>query len=180
MSSFSLVVLFVVAQRRKRRVTCQASNPKPSLRQDSGIPWQDLYAKTVSFPSGLYSVLYTVQSTTILPALLRLEFQRITVHQNLGSPKVELRFCPWLIMFKYWTGWTDLTLFSVPITCFSSDDQQMRGSFFLTSGIRGLQGDVVFWPIAPLVHVSPNAGGGGLRGLSQWEQLCTSRDMEPK
>ncbi len=28
---------------------------------------------------------------------------------------------------------------------------------------------------------SPNAGGGGeLRGLSQWIQLCTSRDMEPK
>ncbi len=26
---------------------------------------------------------------------------------------------------------------------------------------------------------SPNAGGE-LRGLSQWEQLCTSRDMEPK
>jgi hypothetical protein len=30
--------------------------------------------------------------------------------------------------------------------------------------------------------MSPNAGGGGggMRGLSQWEQLCKTRDMEPK
>ncbi len=48
--------------------------------------------------------------------------------------------------------------------------------------IQGLlQRDVVSlcWPIAPS-YTSPNArGGGALRGLSQWEQLCTSRDMEP-
>jgi hypothetical protein len=38
-------------------------------------------------------------------------------------------------------------------------------------GSRGLQGDVVYlgWPIAPS-YTSPNAG---LRGLSQWAQLCT-------
>ncbi len=30
-------------------------------------------------------------------------------------------------------------------------------------------------------NTSPNAGGEmELRGLSHWEQLCTSRDMEPK
>ncbi len=32
-------------------------------------------------------------------------------------------------------------------------------------------------------YMSPNAGdggGGGLWGLNQWVQLCTSRDMEPK
>jgi hypothetical protein len=46
----------------------------------------------------------------------------------------------------------------------------------------GLQRDVVYlcWLIAPS-YTSPKAGGGGeLRGLSQWVQLCTSRDMEPK
>ncbi len=42
---------------------------------------------------------------------------------------------------------------------------------------RGLQGHVVHlsWPVAPS-YMSPNAGGW-LRGLSQWEQLCTSRDI---
>ncbi len=29
-------------------------------------------------------------------------------------------------------------------------------------------------------YMSPNAGGWELRGLSQWEQLFTSADMEPK
>ncbi len=28
---------------------------------------------------------------------------------NSGSPEVELRFCSWLILFKYWTGWPRLT-----------------------------------------------------------------------
>ncbi len=41
---------------------------------------------------------------------------------------------------------------------------------------RGLQTDVVYlgWPIAPS-YMSPNAGEGGgeLRSLSQWVQLCT-------
>jgi hypothetical protein len=32
---------------------------------------------------------------------LRLEFQRIYCATNSGSPEVELRFCPWLIVFKY-------------------------------------------------------------------------------
>jgi hypothetical protein len=45
---------------------------------------------------------------------------------------------------------------------------------------RGFQRDVVYlcWPIAPS-YTSPNAGGwvGGLRGLSQWVQLCTSRHV---
>ncbi len=44
-----------------------------------------------------------------------------------------------------------------------------------TPEIRGSQRDVVYlgWPIAPS-YMSPNAGGGGeLRGLRQWEQLCT-------
>jgi hypothetical protein len=38
----------------------------------------------------------------------------------------------------------------------------------------GLQRDVVYlgWPIAPS-YMSPNAGGGELQGLSQWEQLYT-------
>jgi hypothetical protein len=26
---------------------------------------------------------------------------------NSGSSEVELRFCLWLILFKYWTGWLD-------------------------------------------------------------------------
>ncbi len=40
--------------------------------------------------------------------------------------------------------------------------------------LRESQTDVVYlgWPIAPS-YMSPNAGGGGLRGLSQWVQLCT-------
>jgi hypothetical protein len=25
---------------------------------------------------------------------------------NSGSPEVELRFCPWLLLFKYWGGLT--------------------------------------------------------------------------
>ncbi len=48
---------------------------------------------------------------------------------------------------------------------------------------RGLQGDVVYlsWPIAPLVYEPKcRGGGGGLRGLSQWAQLCTSNEIEPK
>jgi hypothetical protein len=60
------------------------------------------------------------------------------------------------------------------------------GKYNLTHirGIRRLQRDVVYlcWPLAPS-YTSPNAGDGGggwLRGLSQWVQLCTSRDMEPK
>ncbi len=28
---------------------------------------------------------------------------------NSGSPEVELSFCPWLTLFKYWTGWPDLS-----------------------------------------------------------------------
>jgi hypothetical protein len=50
--------------------------------------------------------------------------------------------------------------------------------FILT---RGSQRDVVYicWPIAAS-YTSPICGGGGLRGLSQWVQLYTSRDMEPK
>ncbi len=28
---------------------------------------------------------------------------------NSGSPEVELRFFPWLILFKYWTGWPDVS-----------------------------------------------------------------------
>ncbi len=30
-----------------------------------------------------------------------------------GSPEVELRFCPWLILFKYWTGWPVLNFWSM-------------------------------------------------------------------
>ncbi len=60
-----------------------------------------------------------------------------------------------------------------------------RFPYFETEGRnRGLQGDVVYlsWPIAPLVNEPKCVGGeaGGLRGLSRWEQLCTSRDMKPK
>ncbi len=28
---------------------------------------------------------------------------------KLGLPEVELRFWPWFILFKYWTGWLDLS-----------------------------------------------------------------------
>ncbi len=47
--------------------------------------------------------------------------------------------------------------------------------------VRGSQGDVVClgWPIAPS-YTSPNTKAWGLQGLSQWVQLCTSRDMEHK
>ncbi len=40
--------------------------------------------------------------------------------------------------------------------------------------VRGLRRDVLYlgWPIAPF-YVSPNAGGGELRDLSQWVQLYT-------
>ncbi len=35
-----------------------------------------------------------------------------------GSPEVELKICPWLILFRYWTGRPDLSSFlSVPIMC---------------------------------------------------------------
>jgi hypothetical protein len=45
----------------------------------------------------------------------------------------------------------------------------------------GLQRDVVYlcWPIAPSYYESKCGGSGGVAGLSQWVQLCTSRDMEP-
>ncbi len=47
---------------------------------------------------------------------------------------------------------------------------------------RGLQRDVVClcWPKAPPIYES-KCGGEGVRGLSQWVQLCVckSRDMEP-
>ncbi len=45
-------------------------------------------------------------------------------------------------------------------------------------GTSGSQRDVVYlsWPIAPS-YLNPNAGGGGLRGLSKWVQLCTWSPM---
>ncbi len=49
------------------------------------------------------------------------------------------------------------------------------------SRYRGLQGDVVYlsWPIAPS-YTSLNTGEGAeLRGLSQWEQLCTYVTWRP-
>ncbi len=54
---------------------------------------------------------------------------------HLSWPRVDLRFCPWLLMFKYWRGGPDLTgaLLSVPITCISSVNQWVRGSFLLTN-----------------------------------------------
>ncbi len=44
-------------------------------------------------------------------------------------PGVDLRFCPWLILFKYWAGGSDLhDLFSVPLVCINkrklSSDQE--------------------------------------------------------
>ncbi len=47
---------------------------------------------------------------------------------------------------------------------------------------KGLQKDVSIFVDEQRPHnTSPNAGGvGDLRGLSQWVQLCTSRNMEPK
>ncbi len=44
-----------------------------------------------------------------------------------------------------------------------------------TGSSRGLQRDVVYicWPIAPLIYEAQCGGKGGLRGLSQWVQLCT-------
>ncbi len=43
---------------------------------------------------------------------------------------------------------------------------------------RGSQRDVIYlgWPIAP-TYMSPNAGGGGLQGLSQWVQLYTGAQI---
>ncbi len=44
--------------------------------------------------------------------------------------------------------------------------------------VRGAQRDVVYlgWPIAPS-YMSSNAGGG-MRGLSQWLQLCTAHGAQ--
>jgi hypothetical protein len=44
----------------------------------------------------------------------------------------------------------------------------------MTCKVRGSQWDVVYlgWPTAPS-YIRPNAGDGGLRGFSQWVQLCT-------
>ncbi len=44
--------------------------------------------------------------------------------------------------------------------------------------VRALHRDVVYlgWPLAPS-YMSPNAGGGELRGLSQWEQLYTEAQI---
>jgi hypothetical protein len=53
--------------------------------------WADLSLFLMLFSSAELN--YTV--------IQRLEFQRITAQINSGSPEVELRFCPWLILFKY-------------------------------------------------------------------------------
>ncbi len=50
--------------------------------------------------------------------------------------------------------------------------------YIFNKNIWGLQGDVVYrgWPIAPS-YMNPNAGGGELRGLSQWVQLYTGAQI---
>ncbi len=69
-----------------------------------------------------------------------------------------------------------ITYFSVPIqfALESCRHSILKLTFF--QFYKGSQGDVVYigWPIAPS-YMSPMAGGGGvgLRGLSQWVQLCT-------
>ncbi len=47
-------------------------------------------------------------------------------------PRIDLiEICPWLLLFKYWTGGPDLTwtLLSVPITCISSETHRMPTPF---------------------------------------------------
>ncbi len=67
-------------------------------------------------------------------------------------------------------------LYGVPISMKTNGSEPYSGvalnNRYFTS--RGSLRDVVYlgWPIAPS-HMSPNAGGGGLRGLSQCVQLCT-------
>ncbi len=60
---------------------------------------------------------------------LRLEFQRITAQQTQVHLLVELRFCPWIKMFIYWTGHSWGLLY-VPISmcnlCMPKDSQNLR------------------------------------------------------
>ncbi len=60
------------------------------------------------------------------------EFLRKYRARDSPWPAVDLRFCLWLLVFKYWTGRSDLSSsLSVLITCISSVNQWVRESFFL-------------------------------------------------
>ncbi len=52
---------------------------------------------------------------------------------NSGSPEDELRFCPFLLLLKYRTGWPYLNYALVRIMCISNYSERMRGSFLLTN-----------------------------------------------
>ncbi len=94
---------------------------------------------------------------------------------NSGSPEVELRCGPSLILFKYWTGWPDLSSFCVPIMWRGLRSASGDRTWLHVRVTWGSHRDVVYLgrPIAPS-YMSPNAGAvGWLRGLSQWVQLCT-------
>jgi hypothetical protein len=43
-------------------------------------------------------------SPSYLTLILMLEFQRIYCATNSSSFEVELGFCPWLLLFKYYKG----------------------------------------------------------------------------
>ncbi len=50
-----------------------------------------------------------------------------------GSPEVVMRFCPWLILFKYQTGWLDLAFLYVPIMCLrSASGDRTSGKYTFT------------------------------------------------
>ncbi len=70
------------------------------------------------------------------------------------APEVELRFCPWLILFKYWTGrltWGFLSCMYVPIMC--TVCIEVRGLWGQPQ-VTGLQVNYIYteWLKIPLLY----------------------------
>ncbi len=57
-------------------------------------------------------------------------FKENSCATNSGSTEVQLRFCPWLLLFKYWTGcmaWPEL--FSKSLLCACIEGRGLRSAF---------------------------------------------------
>ncbi len=92
------------------------------------VQWRFILDKITS--SLLYSPAYFQCWWQFLPSLLRavVQFSKIYWAICSDSPKVELRFCPWLLLFKYCPlhRWVWPELLSVPIVCISGDFREGR------------------------------------------------------
>ncbi len=70
------------------------------------VPWTSRSLDDASFRHNLGIILIQFESPTRSLSVGRCPEAGISKNYP-GSPEVELRFCPWLILFKYWTRWPD-------------------------------------------------------------------------